>query len=115
MDYRGCLFKFPPFTLDADARVLLRDGWPLRLQPKTVDVLLALIEKQGNVVSARDLMNVVWGQTAVEPGNLTRHISELRRALGDEDEEYIRTVHRRGYKFVAPVSIVKLAEVAAGD
>jgi DNA-binding winged helix-turn-helix (wHTH) protein len=114
MDHRGCLFKFAPFTLDADARVLLRDGWPLRLQPKQVDVLLALIEKQGEVVSTRDLMTTVWGQTAVEPGNLTRHISELRRALGDEDEEYIRTVHRRGYKFVAQVTIVNPSKAAAG-
>jgi DNA-binding winged helix-turn-helix (wHTH) protein len=103
MEYQGCLLKFGPFTLDVDERLLLRDSWDLRLPQRSVDVLLALIEKQGHVVGSQELIRIVWGRMAVQPGNLTHHISELRRALG---HGFITTVRLCGYKFVAPVSVV---------
>ena len=115
MHYQDCLIKFGPFILDVHSRTLSCNGWPLRLPPRAVEVLLAMIEKQGQVMSSQELMRAVWGHSAVQPENVTHYVSELRRVLCDDSGEYIRTVNRHGYKFVAAGSIVNAAEAAAGD
>ncbi|HEX5887079.1 MAG TPA: transcriptional regulator, partial [Pyrinomonadaceae bacterium] len=87
-------------------RVLLRDGEIVPLTPKVFDILMTLVENSGQVVSKESLMKRVWPDTYVEEGNLTQNISLLRKALGESPGgvQFIETVPRRGYRFVAAIS-----------
>jgi eukaryotic-like serine/threonine-protein kinase len=102
----GRLYTFGSFQLYSGRRLLLRDGQPVPLTPKTFDTLLGLVENRGRVVTKDELMAHVWSDTAVEESGLTRNISVLRKALGESPEEhrYIVTVPGSGYRFVADVS-----------
>jgi Tol biopolymer transport system component/DNA-binding winged helix-turn-helix (wHTH) protein len=99
-------YQFGEFTVDADQRVLLRNGTPLPLAPKVFDTLLMLVENGGRIVEKEALMNRVWKDTFVEEANLTFSIQQLRKALGDNARKpfFIETVARRGYRFIAQVS-----------
>ncbi len=101
-------YHFGPYRLDASQRVLLRDGKPVSLTLKAFDTLIALVQKQGQVVEKDDLMKQVWPDACVEDSNLTQNIFTLRKVLGETAEglKYIETVPRRGYRFVAPVDEV---------
>lgn len=96
-------FQFGSFRLDASERVLLRDGRLVPLPAKVLSTLLLLVRNNGRVVEKEVLMNEVWPDEYVEEGNLAQHIFILRRALGEstENPNYIETVPRRGYRFVA--------------
>ena len=100
------LYDFGPYRLDAVKRVLLREGAMVPLPPKAVEVLLVLVESAGQLVEKSELLARVWPDTFVEEGNLAVNIFTLRKALGaaDDEGEYIRTVPRRGYTFVAEVT-----------
>ena len=76
------------------------------LQPKTMDVLVCLAASPGQVITRDEIIERVWGGTAVSDEPLTRCIHEIRRSLGDHREEpdYIKTIPKRGYRLVAPVS-----------
>src|SRR5262245_57430440 len=102
----GRLYTFGHFQLDPGRRLLLRDGEPVPLTPKTFETLLGLVENRGRVVTKGELMAHVWSDTAVEESGLTRNISVLRKALGESPDEhrYIVTVPGSGYRFVAVVS-----------
>jgi DNA-binding winged helix-turn-helix (wHTH) protein/TolB-like protein/Tfp pilus assembly protein PilF len=97
------LYAFGPFVLDTRERRLLRDGVAVPLTLKAFDLLLVLVENQGHLVPKDELMRRVWPDAAVEENNLTVTISALRKALdeGPTDRQYIETVPRRGYRFVA--------------
>ncbi len=99
------LYEFDPFLLDVRERLLLRDGAAVALPPRAFDVLVVLVQRSGRLVSKNDLMNAVWGDTAVEEGNLSLYISAIRKALGDTAvvPRYVQTVTRQGYRFIAPV------------
>ena len=99
------IFYFGEFTLETEERRLRRGTETLRLAPKAFDVLVALVEHSGHVVSKDELLARVWSDSFVEEGILTVHVSALRKALGDEKRpsRYIETVSRSGYRFVAPV------------
>lgn len=99
------LFAFGPFRLDPGSRRLLREGHPVALPPKAFDVLVALVEKRGQVVEKDELLRLVWPDVTVEEGNLTQHVFTLRKVLGKESggAQYVATVPRRGYQFVADV------------
>jgi DNA-binding winged helix-turn-helix (wHTH) protein/tetratricopeptide (TPR) repeat protein len=98
-------YTFGPFTLDGGRRLLLHGGTPLRLTPKEIDVLAALVVHHGEIVDKTQLLEEVWRGVCVEECNLSQHIAALRRILGDDAHQpiYIETVARRGYRFVAPV------------
>src|SRR5690349_16093012 len=98
-------YEFGRFRLITSDRVLLRDHEVVQLTPKVFDILQALVESNGQVISKDGLMRRVWPDTFVEEGNLTQNISLLRKALGEgaNGHQYIETVARRGYRFVAPV------------
>ncbi len=98
-------YEFGRFRLDAYERVLLRDRDPVPLTPKVFDILLFLVERGGHIVEKDDLMKRVWPDTFVEDGNLTQNVSLLRKALGENpgSPQFIETVARRGYRFVATV------------
>ncbi len=106
-------YEFGPFRIDPGERVLFRDGRPVALPPKTFDTLIALVERSGHIVEKDELMKRVWPDTFVEEVNLARHVSNLRKALGDDGEDYlyIETVARRGYRFLAKVRTVPIEAV----
>ena len=98
----GDLVLFGPVSVDARARIVLRDGEEVPLTPKELDLLLALIRREGAVASRLDLLKEVWGhRAAVVSRTVDTHISELRRKLEDEpsDPQHILTVHKAGYRF----------------
>ena len=96
-------YEFGRFRLKVAERVLLREGELVPLTPKVFDILVTLVENGGQVVAKDDLMRRVWPNTFVEEGNLTQNISLLRKALGETPGgvQFIETVPRRGYRFVA--------------
>ncbi len=100
-------YEFGRFRLNVAERVLLREGELVSLTPKVFDILLTLVESCGQVVSKDDLMKRVWPNTFVEEGNLTQNISLLRKALGETPGgvQFIETVPRRGYRFVAETNL----------
>jgi DNA-binding winged helix-turn-helix (wHTH) protein len=100
------VFEFGPFRLDAEERVLRRDGKPVPLTLKAFDLLMLLVENSGHIVEKDALMNRVWAGSFVEEGNLKVTVSMLRKALGDSDgsNRYIETVPRRGYRFAGQVT-----------
>src|SRR5215207_2525508 len=102
------MYQFGPFRLDPARRLLRRDGRSVALTPKALETLALLVQNHGNVVEKDVLMRHVWPDTFVEEGSLTRNISVLRKTLGESpsDHQYIATVPRRGYCFVAPVAEV---------
>jgi eukaryotic-like serine/threonine-protein kinase len=106
-------YGFGPFRLDAAKRVLLRDGSPVPLAPKATEMLVVLVENAGQLLDKDELMKRVWPDAFVEEGNLNKNIFLLRKVLGEWDggREYIETVPKRGYRFVAPVNEVTHAEV----
>lgn len=108
---------FGPFRLNAQERLLLRDGKAVALPPKTLDLLLVLVENCGHLVEKEELMNRLWPGTFVEEANLSHHVFTLRRALGDGENAacYIETVPRRGYRFVAPVNGMGSEAATAGS
>jgi DNA-binding winged helix-turn-helix (wHTH) protein/TolB-like protein/Tfp pilus assembly protein PilF len=101
----ACIYEFGPFRLDAQRRRLLRQGEAVPLKPKDFDTLLALVEQGGHVLPKEAIMNRVWPGSFVEEGNLSLHISNLRKALGEKKDQhkYIVTVPGQGYEFVADV------------
>ncbi len=105
-------YAFGPFRLDSVKRVLVRDGAPVALAPKLAETLLLLVANAGHLVDKDALMKQVWPDAFVEEGNLNKNIFILRKVLGEWDggREYIETVPKRGYRFVAPVSEVTHAE-----
>ena len=100
------IYEFGRFRLKTAERVLLREGELVPLTPKVFDILVTLVEHCGQVVAKDDLMKRVWPNTFVEEGNLTQNISLLRKALGESPggTQFIETVPRRGYRFVAGAS-----------
>src|SRR5512132_3816665 len=99
-------YEFGSFRLKSGERVLLRGEDLVSLTPKAFDILLTLLENDGRIVPKDDLMKRVWPNTFVEEGNLTQNVSLLRKALGESANgpQFIETVPRRGYRFVAPVN-----------
>ena len=103
----GSLYRFGQFVLDSRRRTLSRADSPVFLTPKAFDVLTFLVQNPNRLVTKEELLQAVWGDTFVEEGNLTRYISHLRTALGDnpEDTRLIVTIARKGYQFTANVSV----------
>ena len=98
--------SFGPFHLAAGERLLTREGAPVELGSRALDILIVLTSAPNEVVSKKDLMSRVWPDVVVEEGSLRFHMTGLRKALGDgkDGARYIATLPGRGYCFVAPVS-----------
>src|SRR5574341_1082504 len=99
------LYEFGPFRVDVSERLLLRGGDPVAVTPKVFELLVLLIRNRGHALSKDELMNELWPDTIVEENNLTVNMSALRKVLHDDSSspQYIETVPRRGYRFVAEV------------
>src|SRR6266852_9994414 len=108
---RPRIYRFGPFEIDLEQRLLFRAGDSIPLTPKAFDTLAVLVARQGKVVDKAELLKLVWPDTFVEENNLTQNISALRKILGAED--YIETIPRRGYRFLMSVQDVIAPEIAA--
>jgi len=99
-------WRFADFRLDPDNAGLWRGTQPIALTPKAFDVLHYLITHPDRLVTKDTLLDAVWPETAISDAVVRIAIGELRRALGDTAQapRFIATVHRRGYRFVAPVA-----------
>src|SRR5580693_5623894 len=101
----GGVAAFGPFRLFPTARRLERDGEPVEIGGRALDVLIELVNQAGKVVSKADLMLSIWRDTTVVEGVVRTHVYNLRKALGDGvgGVRYVTSVAGRGYCFVAPV------------
>lgn len=106
-------YRFGPFQLDVRERRLSRGADLIPLRLKVFDTLRVLVENGGRLVTKEALLDAVWPETAVEENNLNHNVSVLRKALGERatGQQYIETVPRVGYRFIADV---ETAEPRAG-
>lgn len=111
-DAAGRVFRFADVVVDGPAHVLTRAGEPQALEPKAFAVLVALLQRPGELIPRDELIDQVWGHHHVTPGVLTRVIAQLRNVLGDDPHHprYIQTQHALGYRFIG-----ELLDPDAGD
>jgi DNA-binding winged helix-turn-helix (wHTH) protein/Tol biopolymer transport system component len=105
---KNIIYSFGFFTLDVLERRLWKGKDPVAVTPKAFDTLLVLLENKGRIVDKNVLLDRVWKDTFVEESTIAQNISTLRRVLGlsAEGKQFIETVPRRGYRFVADVKEV---------
>lgn len=98
-------FRFSDHTLDVERRELRRGGDPVAVEPQVFDLLVYLLCNRDRVVTKDDLLAAVWGGRVVSESTLTSRINAARKALGDsgEGQRLIRTVARKGFRFVGEV------------
>ena len=108
-------YQFEDFVLDPERRELVRGSHPIETGPQVFDVLLHLVKRCDRVVTKDDLIDSVWGGRIISESTLTSHINAVRKALGDtgEEQRLIRTVPRKGYRFVSLVQEVNGSEANA--
>ena len=107
LNKKETLLEFGVFRLDTVQRLLFAEQRQIPLAPKVFDTLLVLVEAGGRVVSKEELLKRIWPDTYVEEGSLARNISVLRKVLGAgaDDQEFIQTIPKRGYRFVVPIRL----------
>jgi predicted ATPase/DNA-binding winged helix-turn-helix (wHTH) protein len=100
------VLSFGPFSLLASERLLKKGDEPIPLGDRALDILIALAERAGEVVTHKELISTVWPDVTVEEGNLRFQMATLRKALGDRRNgaRYVSNVAGRGYCFVAPIT-----------
>jgi TolB-like protein/Tfp pilus assembly protein PilF len=105
-DTRARVYEFHGFRLDEAQLRLLYQDQPVPLKPKILDLLLFLIQKRGQLIGKEELMREIWPDAIVEENNITVSMSILRKTLGEAHgtHQFIETVPRRGYRFVAEVT-----------
>src|SRR5258705_3837186 len=105
-------YRFGPFVVDRAAYRVLHNGRPVDVTPKLLDLLLHLLDNAGTLVTKEALLDALWPGTNVTDNALAQAVSELRQVLGDDagDPRFIKTVARRGYRFVAPVEPIVAPE-----
>jgi predicted ATPase/DNA-binding winged helix-turn-helix (wHTH) protein len=111
------IISFGPFSLIASERLLTKDGAPIELGSRALDILIALLSRPNEVINKNELLAQVWPDVTVEEGSLRFHMTYLRKALGDgkNGARYIATLPGRGYCFVAPIARPGSPRDAAAD
>src|SRR5215470_5173450 len=107
--------SFGDFTLDVRRACLLRSGKEVKLRPKPFEVLKYLVENPGRVVTKAELLQAVWPDSFVTDDSLVQCLRDVRRALDDDSQRYIKTVPRRGYIFEAEITERDSAIQSASD
>lgn len=110
------VYEFKEYRLEVAQQRLLYKGQPVPLKPKILDLLVYLIQRRNQLVAKEDLMRDVWPDTIVEENNITVSMSILRKTLGEDPDkrEFIETIPRRGYRFLAEVKEVTQDRPASG-
>lgn len=110
MDSEGAspAYEFGPFRLEAAENRLIYGGQQIPLPPRAFEMLVLLVRRSGHLVTKEELMEALWPNLAVEESNITQNVFLLRRALtdGSSGRDFIETVPRRGYRFIAPVKAI---------
>jgi Tol biopolymer transport system component/DNA-binding winged helix-turn-helix (wHTH) protein len=103
------VYEFEGIRVDRGRMAAIRGDAVIPLEPKAFDVLSYLIEHRDRVVTKDELLDAVWTGTFVTPNVLSRAVAQIRKALGDEsqDARFIETVSKRGYRFIAQVSVAE--------
>src|SRR5215831_21260627 len=98
-------YRFGPYTADRTRYRVSRDGAAIELTPKLLDLLFYFLERPATLITKEALLDALWPGANVTDNALAQAVSELREALGDDAStpRYIKTVTRRGYRFIAPV------------
>ena len=118
------VIRFADCELNLDRIVLRRGGEEIRVEPQVFDVLAYLVKHRGAVVRKEELLDAIWGDRFVSESALTTRIKAVRQAVGDDGSQQliIRTVHGKGYEFVATVEEIEegrtgvaLSPVATGS
>jgi TolB-like protein len=110
-------YVFDDCSLDLDRRELTRAADPVAVGPQVFDLLAFLVRNRERVVSKDDILQAVWGGRIVSESTLTSHINAVRKAIGDSGEEQrlIRTVARKGFRFVGDVREAKMPDGAGSS
>ncbi len=105
-------FLFDDFVLDLDRRELKRGSRSVEIGPQVFDLLVYLVQHRDRVVSKDGLLEAIWGDRVVSDSTLTSHINAVRKAVGDSGDEQrlIRTIARKGFRFVGDVAESALVE-----
>jgi Tol biopolymer transport system component/DNA-binding winged helix-turn-helix (wHTH) protein len=106
-------FGFGNFVLDIKEKVLWQNGKPVSITPKVFQLLVVFVENHGRLLEKEELFRKVWEDRFVEEGNLTFTIRQLRKTLGDDKQnpQFIETVPRRGYRFIAGVKKIPIGDL----
>jgi DNA-binding winged helix-turn-helix (wHTH) protein/TolB-like protein len=107
------LYQFGVFRLEPAERRLQRHGETVSLTPKAFDTLVFLVERAGHLVEKEELMRALWPDSYVEEANLAQQVFTLRKILGETNDggQFIETVARKGFRFVAPVTTLRQNEL----
>src|ERR1700719_3339558 len=106
LDRSYAMKSFHSFRLDSADQCLWRGEKRAQITPKAFDVLRYMVENAGRLVTQDELLEALWPETYVNQEVLRKYILEIRKVLGDRPEkpEFIETVTKRGYRFIAPVT-----------
>lgn len=101
-------YRFEPFSLDTDRFELCRDGVPQAVEPQVIELLVLLITERERMVSKEEIFEKIWAGRVVSEAALSSRIKSARQALGDDGrkQQYIRTIHKKGFRFLAAVEVV---------
>ncbi|PYQ73726.1 MAG: hypothetical protein DMG04_12520 [Acidobacteria bacterium] len=111
----GASFRFGPFVADRTGYRVLRGDRAVDVTPKLLDLLFHLLDHAGDLVTKEALLDALWPGANVTENALAQAVSELRQALGDDaaSPRFIKTIARRGYRFIAPVEQMESGRAAA--
>jgi TolB-like protein len=110
-------YAFEDYVIDSDRRELTRSAEPIAVGPQVFDLLLHLVRNREHVVSKDELLDAVWAGRIVSESTLTSHINAARRAIGDsgQNQRLLRTIARKGFRFVGDVSEIASRSAAASN
>ena len=110
-------FVFEDYVLDQERRELTLRGQVVAVGPQVFDLLLQLVSNCDRVVSKDELLKAVWGGRIVSESTITSHINAVRKAIGDtgEEQRLVRTVARKGYRFVGEIKVDEVGETRQPD
>jgi TolB-like protein/tetratricopeptide (TPR) repeat protein len=100
------LLQIADLRVDSALDEICKEGRTIKLEPKSMQLLICLAERAGEVLSVDELLDLVWKNVVVSPDSVYAAVAALRRTLGDDPKKpkYIANVQRRGYRLIAPVS-----------
>ena len=105
MPDESSVLRIGDWRVDPEVDELSREGQTVRVEPRTMQLLLYLAAHAGRVVAVKQLLDEVWSNVVVTQGSVYQAVAQLRRILGDDGEHpsYIENLPRRGYRLIAPV------------
>src|SRR5215207_9612616 len=106
-------YRFAEFEMDLDQQELRQLGEPVHIEPQVFDLIVHLVRNHDRIVSKDELIETIWNGRIISEAALSSRINGARRALGDNgtDQALIRTLHKRGFRFVGDVQTISVPDV----